>query len=110
MTQSLFDSPQAALALYEPDPQLVHSIEAAARMTHVPRRQIALYCRYGLVAPVMDPEAGGWFFNDAGIRALRRIEHLRLMHGMNVTAIRFILELLDERERLQQELRFLRRR
>jgi DNA-binding transcriptional MerR regulator len=110
MTQSPCDSPLVALDGYEPGPELLHSIEAAARMTHVPRRLIALYCRHGLVAPVMDPEAGGWFFNDDGIRALRRIEHLRLMCGMNFTAIRLVLELLDEVERLQRELRFLRRR
>ena len=53
---------------------------------------------------------GGWHFNDQGIRRLRCIEQLRTACGMNLTAIRMIVGLMEEVERLQQEIRFLRRR
>jgi DNA-binding transcriptional MerR regulator len=97
-----------ALQLYEPDAQVFYSIEAAASLARVSRRRIAVYCRHGLVAPVMDPDAGGWQFNDEAIRRLRQIESLRAVCGANLAAIRLILDLMEEVERLRQELRFLR--
>ena len=97
-----------ALELFQPDPELLYPIEAAARLACVPRRLIALYCRHGLVSPIMDPESGGWFFNDDGVRALRRIEYLRAVCDMNLTAIGMIMRLSDEVERLREEIRILR--
>jgi DNA-binding transcriptional MerR regulator len=97
-----------ALQLYEPDADLFYTLEEAARLAHVPRRWIAIYYLHGLVAPVMDPASGGWFFNDDAIRRLRRIEQLRHAYGMSLPVIRLILQLQAEVERLQQELRFWR--
>jgi len=97
-----------ALQLYEPHADLLYTLEEAAHLTHVPRRWIAIYYLHGLVSPVRDPATGGWFFNDDAIRRLRRIEQLRDQYGMNLAAIRLILDLLAEVERLQQELRFWR--
>ena len=90
-------------------PEILHTIEAASQLTRVPRRRIALYYRYGLVAPVRDPDSGGWFFNDDGLHAVCRVDRLHAICGMNLAAIRLILSLQDEVERLQQELRFWRR-
>jgi DNA-binding transcriptional MerR regulator len=101
-------SPLVALQLYEPESHLFYSIETAARLSHVSRRMIAVYCQHGLVSPVMDPASGGWFFNDDGIRRLRRIEYLREACGMNLSAMEMILGLLDEVEELRREVRFLR--
>jgi len=56
------------------------------------------------------PESGGWVFNDQGIHRLRCIEQLRTACGMNLTAIRMIVSLMEEVERLEQEIRFLRSR
>jgi DNA-binding transcriptional MerR regulator len=97
-----------ALQLYEPDADLFYTLEEAARLAHVPRRWIAIYYLHGLVAPVMDPTSGGWFFNDDAIRRLRRIEQWRHAYGMSLPVIRLILQLQAEVERLQQELRFWR--
>ena len=105
-----FESSITALQLYEPDSELLYSIETAAQLAHVSRRLIAVYCRHGLVAPVMDPESSGWIFNDQGIRLLRCIEQLRAACGMNLTAIRMIVSPMEEMERLEQEIRFLRSR
>jgi DNA-binding transcriptional MerR regulator len=100
-----------ALQLYEPDANLFYSIETAAQLAHVSRRLIAVYCRHGLVAPVMDPEAGGgWYFNDEAIRRLRQIEALRAVCGLNLNAIHIIINLMDEVASLRQEVNFLRRR
>jgi DNA-binding transcriptional MerR regulator len=105
-----FESSITALQLFEPDSDLLYSIETAAQLGRVSRRLIAVYCRHGLLAPVMDPESGGWQFNDEAIRRLRRIEQLRAACGMNLTAIRMIVGLMEEVEHLQQEIRFLRSR
>jgi len=94
--------------LYEPNPAALYTLEEAVRLTHLPRRQIVRYCQCGLVAPVAAPEAGGWTFNDEGLRRLRRLDALRQNYGVNLQALRLIVELLDEVERLRQELRFLR--
>jgi DNA-binding transcriptional MerR regulator len=101
------ESPRTALQLYEPDANVFYSIETAASLAHVSRRLIAVCCRQGLVAPVMDPDSGGWQFNDEAIRRLRQIEALRTVCGMNLNAIGIILDLMEEVDRLKQELRFL---
>jgi DNA-binding transcriptional MerR regulator len=101
-------SARTALNLYEPDPARVYSIEAVSLLTHVPRRLIAVYYRHGLVSPIMDPDGGGWYFNDEGVRRLRRIEYLRASCGMNLSAIQMMLDLTAEVERLRRELRFFR--
>jgi DNA-binding transcriptional MerR regulator len=100
--------PVRALQLFEPDPDVVYTIETAARMTHVPRHTILVYYKYGLLSPVVDPGLGGYYFNDEAIRALRRIEHLRSDFGINLTGARIILDLMNQVNRLRSEVRFLR--
>jgi len=99
-----------ALQLFETDANAVYTIEEAARLANVPRHQIAIYYKYGLVSPAKDPDDVGWFFNDDAIRALRRIEYLRSTRGLNLAGIKLVLELMREVEVLSQEVRFLRQR
>ena len=100
--------PGEAIQFFEPDPNAVYTIEAAEHIAHVPRRMILVYCKHGLVSPVVDPACGGYYFNDEGIRALRRIEYLRTVCGINLAGIKMILALMNEVERLCTEVRFLR--
>ena len=100
------ENPVRAIQLFEPDPDVVYTIEAAERLTHVPRRMIAVYCRYGFISPVGAPEFGGYYFSFEGIRTLRRIEYLRSVCGINLTGIKLIQQLMDEVERLRTEARF----
>jgi DNA-binding transcriptional MerR regulator len=93
-----------ALQLFEPDPAAVYSLEAAAHLAHVPRRAILIYCKHGLVSPVGDPTAGGYFFSAEAIRALRRIQSLRAICGDDLAGIRMILHLTDEVHRLRAEI------
>jgi len=109
MKRTFYPEPISALELFEPAPEIMYSIEEAARLAQVPRRLIAVYFRYGLVSPAADPDLGGWYFDDEGIRTLRQIERLRNSLGMNLAAVKLVLELTHEVERLRQEARFLRR-
>jgi DNA-binding transcriptional MerR regulator len=82
-----------------------YSIETVVQMTQTPRHQIAVYCRYGLIAPVTAPERDGWWFDQEAIRVLRRIERLRVDYGMSLPGLRVVSELLSEVERLRDEVR-----
>jgi DNA-binding transcriptional MerR regulator len=107
-TYELIPKPEDALELFEPDPRTVYTIEATARLVDLPRHTILVYYKRGLVSPVAGPEGLGYCFNKAGIRRLRRIEHLRNIDGLNLNGIKMILGLMTEVERLQAEVRFLR--
>jgi len=97
------------LQLYEPDSQTVYTLEATSRLVDVPRRTILIYYKHGLVSPVEDPACGGYYFNDGAIRLLRRIEYLRTVRGINLTGIKMVLDLMQEVNRLQSEVRTLRK-
>ena len=102
------ESPMTTLQLFEPDARAVYTLEAAASLTQLPRRLIAVYFKHGLVSPVMDPACSGWYFNDEAIRILRRIEYLRTACGLNLVGIKLIMDLAREVERLREELNFRR--
>jgi MerR family transcriptional regulator, heat shock protein HspR len=103
-------SPVTTLQLIEPDARAVYTLEAAASLTQLPRRLIAVYFKHGLVSPVMDPACSGWYFNDEAIRILRRIEYLRTTCGLNMVGIKLVINLAREAERLREELNFRSRR
>jgi DNA-binding transcriptional MerR regulator len=96
-----------ALQHFEPDTHAVYTIETAAQLAHLPRRTILIYCKHGLISPVIDPQCGGYYFNDEAIRNLRRIEYLRTVCGINLVGIKMILRLMNEAERLRAEMRSL---
>ena len=98
-----------ALQVFEPDAGTVHTIERVAQLAQVPRRLVVLYYKHGLVSPVRDP-ASGWCFDEEAIRIVRRIEYLRSACNVNLAGIKLILGLVEEVERLRQELRFEQRR
>jgi MerR family transcriptional regulator, heat shock protein HspR len=101
--------PLRALQIFEPDPGVMYTIEAAASITQVPRRLIAVYCKLRMVSPVADSEQGAFYFNDEGIRALRQIDQLRSVRGINLDGIKMILDLEREVDQLRGELRSFRR-
>jgi DNA-binding transcriptional MerR regulator len=101
--------PSTALQTFEPVAAEVYSIETVVHITQTPRHQIAVYCRYGLIAPVTEPERDGWWFDHDAIRILRRIECLRLDHDINLAGLRVIAALFREVERLREEVRASRR-
>ena len=100
--------PPLALELFQPKPGVLYSLDAAAHLAGVPRRSILIYCRAGLVRPVVQPPYGVMKFTEEAIYTIRRIEHLRTVHGLDLAWIKTMFDLLDEVERLRAELRFLR--
>lgn len=99
-----------ALELFQPKPNVLYNLDAAADLASVSRRSILIYCRAGLVRPVFLPPYGVMEFTEEAIRTVRRIEHLRTVHGLDLAWLKTMFDLLDEVERLRAELRFLRHR
>jgi DNA-binding transcriptional MerR regulator len=100
--------PSIAIELFQPRPNVFYSLDATAHLVGVPRRSILIYCRAGLVRPVVQPPYGVIEFTEEAIYTMRRIEQLRTVHGLDLEWIKTMFDLLDEVERLRAELRFLR--
>ena len=100
--------PPIALELFQPKPNVLYSLDAAAHLAGVPRRSILIYCRAGLVRPIVQPPYGVMEFTEEAIYTVRQIEYLRTVHGLDLVWIKTMFDLLDEVERLRAELRFLR--
>jgi DNA-binding transcriptional MerR regulator len=97
-----------ALELFEPKPDALYSLDAAAHLAGVPRRSILVYCRAGLVRPVFRTPYGMMEFTEEAIHAIRRIYYLRTVHGLDLPLLKTMFDLLDEVDRLRAELNFLR--
>ena len=102
--------PAFALELFQPDPNVVYTLDVTAHLAGVPRRSILAYYRAGLVRPVFQPPYGVMVFTEEAIYTVRRIEHVRAIHGIDVALVKTVFGLLDEVERLRTEVRFLRER
>ncbi len=96
--------------LFESMADVVYTIDAVERLTRVPRRTILIYCKHGLIStatdPMINPERGGYYFNQEAIQMLRHIEHLRVACGINLTGIKLIVELVKEIKHLRTVLPF----
>ena len=100
----------STLQLFEPVVEEVYPIEAVVHITQTPRHLIAVYCRYGLIAPIAPPDRDGWLFDDQAIRELRHLQRLRAELRLELPALCAVVELTREIERLREEVRFLRSR
>ena len=85
----------------DPDEQPAYTLDIVAELTGVSSKTIVLYQEQGLI----NPAAPTGDFDDETVHTLRRIEHLRRTSEANLTGIKFILDLLDEVERLKSTLR-----
>ncbi len=97
-----------ALVVFEPEPNILYSLDATAHLAGVPRRSLLIYCRAGLVQPIYQQPNGAITFTDAAIYTVRRLEHLRAMHTNDLAWLSTIMELENEVEYLRAELRFYR--
>jgi DNA-binding transcriptional MerR regulator len=100
--------PPRALELFQPKPGVLYSLDATAHLAGISRRSILIYCRAGLVRPVVQPPYGVMEFTEEAIYTLRRIEYLQTVHGLDLACLKIMFDLLGEVERLRAELRFLR--
>jgi DNA-binding transcriptional MerR regulator len=94
---------------FESESSAVYTIETVEKITHISREQIVLYYRYGLVSPVKTAEEADLFFDDEAIHKLRRIAFLLSEYGINHEGLRMVSSLLNEVEKLREEVRFLRK-
>ncbi len=101
---------QYELELFQPRPNILYHLDAAAHLAGVPRRTLLRYCQAGLVQPSFQPPYGIMLFSEEAIRAVRAIERLHGVDGLEVGVIKTLLGLLGELEQLRAELRFLRSR
>ena len=53
----------SAVQVFEPRPDVLYTLDTAAHLVGVPRRSILIYCRWGMVHPVVDPDYAGWYFD-----------------------------------------------
>jgi DNA-binding transcriptional MerR regulator len=97
-----------SVEVFQAHPDVLYSLDAAAHLAGVTRRSVLIYCRAGLVRPAFQPPYGMMVFTEEAIHALRRIEYMRAVHGVGVAWIKAMFDLLDEVDRLQAEIRFLR--
>jgi len=97
-----------SVQVFQPKPDVLYSLDVASHLAGVPRRSILVYCRAGLVRPVFQEPYGVMSFTEEAIHTIRRIERVRTVHGINVTWIRTVFDLMEEVERLRAEVRFLR--
>ena len=100
--------PHHALEPFQPRPNILYSLDAAAHIAGIPRRSLLIYCRAGLVPVVQQPPYGVIAFTEEAILTVRRIEHVRKVHGPDLTLLKAMFDLIDEVEHLRAELRFLR--
>jgi len=98
------------IQLFEPPPDAVYTIEATSHLVSVPRRTILVYCKHRLLSPMKDAANGAYSFNRDDVRALRRIETLRLICGDDLAGIKIILDLTAAVEQLQSDVRLLSRK
>ncbi len=89
--------PENDLPLYDPDDQATYTLEMVAEITGVSSQTILHYQEHGLI------QSAG--FDDETVHTLRRIDYLRSTCEANISGLKLILELLDQVERLQTELR-----
>jgi DNA-binding transcriptional MerR regulator len=104
-TRELAKAPSREIELYDPPPDAIYTIEATAHLVDMPRRTILVYCKHHLLSPAKNAANGAYSFDRYGIRALRRIEALRLICGEDLAGIKMILDLTDALERLHSQLR-----
>ena len=99
-----------AVEVFQPHPDTLYSLDAAAHLAGVSRRAVLICCRAGLVQPVSLPPYGAMAFTEVAICSVRRIERMRSVLGCHVLWLKTMFDLLAELERLRAEVRFLRNR
>ena len=97
----------AAIKVFEPDASVVYSIEQTSHLAQVPRRRILIYCKQRLVSPIVNPDLEGFWFDCETLHTLKQIEELRSLCAEPLAAVRLILDLMREVQRLRTEMRAL---
>jgi DNA-binding transcriptional MerR regulator len=92
------------LTVINPEAGELYDVLTAAEYTAVDPDGIRTYCQQGLVRAI-DYRDGEPLFDEDGIYWLRRIQDLRTEMHLEGPVLRIVLDLMQEVERLRQELR-----
>jgi DNA-binding transcriptional MerR regulator len=93
------------LTVINPDTGKLFDVRTAAEYTAVDPDGIRTYCREGLIRATRYEEDGEPLFDEDGIYWLRRIQNLRTEMRLEGPSLRIVLDLMQEVERLRQQLR-----
>jgi DNA-binding transcriptional MerR regulator len=93
------------LTVINPDTGKLFDVRTAAEYTAVDPDGIRAYCREGLIRANRYKEDGEPLLDEDGIYWLRRIQSLRTEMRLEGPGLRIVLDLMQEVERLRQELR-----
>jgi len=88
----------------------LYTLETLEKITHISRDRIVIYYEYGLVSPVKVVNRKRLIFDEEAVHKLRRIAFLLSEYEINQNGLRKLFSLMDELERLREEVRFLRER
>jgi DNA-binding transcriptional MerR regulator len=89
------------LPLYEPDANAIYHLEIVAKLTGISSETIIYYREIGLIQACGNPDE----FDVETLNKLGRIEHFRSAFETNLVGVKLILDLMDQVDRLKQELR-----
>jgi DNA-binding transcriptional MerR regulator len=93
------------LPVFELNVEATYSLDMIAELSGVSSQTILQYSERGLISPVADTGPQAIQFDEETLRTLRLIEHLRTTCEMNMDGLKLMLELMDEVERLREDLR-----
>jgi hypothetical protein len=93
------------LTVINPEAGKLYDVRAAAEYTAVDPDGIRTYCREGWVRAIEYQENGEPLLDEDGIYWLRRIQGLRTEMRLEGPVLRIVLDLMQEVERLRQEVR-----
>jgi MerR HTH family regulatory protein len=85
-----------------------YTVETVARITRIPEEEIIIFVRAGYVSPLPSGNQADLLFDEEAVHQLRRLAFLLSEYGINRDGLRMISALIDEVERLREEVRFLR--
>lgn len=96
------------LPLIEADLDATYTLDVVAQLTGVSPQAVLLYREQGFIASVRTGETGADYFDNEALRTLRRLEHLRTELALNETALKLMLNLLNELEQMRRVTRLQR--
>jgi hypothetical protein len=85
-----------------------YTVEAVARITRIPEEEIVIFVRAGYVSPLPSGNQADLLFDEEAVHQLRRLAFLLSEYNINRNGLRMISALINEVERLREEVRFLR--
>lgn len=91
--------------IVESQPDTTYTLDVVARLTGLSTQTILFYHEKGLVPAAAERPAGEQLFDDEALRTIRRLEHLRTELELKEPALRLMVNLLAEIERLRSEVR-----